>query len=369
VSSETAFLKGMGAMIKRTVLYYPSISIPNGPWLRRALFYFDEVASIVPRTVYFSGEEGELLVPLSPEVEFLLHEGVFRAVSPEELHMKAGWDTAHRFSSEFLKAVEAAGYRLAPGGKRVRLHRGKLTGTILEGLVAKGLVQYDAPAETWWQAQWLLVEEETAQLFMAMLAQYMADLDAEATVPATDRIDVEERVYRARCQEEGFPCIETRFSRVLPTPRDDVALTDILDFKHKREAELLEYRGRVDALQQQLSAAEDRGHVKQALVQFEEAQRKDLKNLRDAMADARMATVWGSMKALIKTSSPALWGSTVAAVFGAPAVAASIALTGVTIAAMIEVRAYLVDRRNEKRATERKSGFAYVQHAQEEGIL
>lgn len=63
--------------MKRTVLYYPTISIPDGPWLRRALFYFDEVASIVPRTVFYPDQMGPLLIPTSPEVDFLLRRDSF----------------------------------------------------------------------------------------------------------------------------------------------------------------------------------------------------------------------------------------------------------------------------------------------------
>jgi hypothetical protein len=57
--------------MKRTVLYYPTISIPNGAWLRRALFYFDEIASIVPSTLYFSGELGPALSALPVFMELL----------------------------------------------------------------------------------------------------------------------------------------------------------------------------------------------------------------------------------------------------------------------------------------------------------
>jgi hypothetical protein len=59
--------------MKRTVLYYPTISIPSGKWLRLVLFYFDEVASIVPRKILFSAngeyEYGDLLVPVTKDLE------------------------------------------------------------------------------------------------------------------------------------------------------------------------------------------------------------------------------------------------------------------------------------------------------------
>jgi hypothetical protein len=54
-------------------------------------------------------------------------------------------------------------------------------------------------------------------------------------VPGTDRVEDENLVYRART-EDGFPCIATRFLRVVPTPRADAKPADILEFKKTAEA-------------------------------------------------------------------------------------------------------------------------------------
>lgn len=104
------------------------------------------------------------------------------------------------------------GYRPVQGRKPVRVHGGKLTANILTGLKAKGLVEYDVTPEQPQWSEWLLVEENTARLYMAMLAQYLADLDTEHTVPGTDSDDDANIVYRAWLGD-GFPCIETRFQR------------------------------------------------------------------------------------------------------------------------------------------------------------
>jgi hypothetical protein len=85
--------------LTRTILYFPTIAVPNGTWLRRALLYWDEVASIVPQ-----GYTGESLIPYTPEVQYLLSEGVFKPISPTRLRQhselerefKAAW-----YSTEF----------------------------------------------------------------------------------------------------------------------------------------------------------------------------------------------------------------------------------------------------------------------------
>jgi hypothetical protein len=359
--------------MKRTILYYPTISVPNGGWLRQALFYFDEIASIVPRQVYFSGEVGDLLVPVTPEVEFLRAEKVFRAIPPEVLTFgEHGWPVAHKFGAEFLAAVEDEGLAAEAGMKFVRVHRAKFTGTFLESLERKKLVRYDAPSGRFHEAEWFLVEERTAKLFMSMLAQYLADLDSEVTVPGTDRVEYESRVYRAREPEKGFGCIETYMRAVLPCPGPDVPLPKILEFKRKREAEVLRYRERIDSLQKELSDATGHAEVRQALVQFDEAQRRELKDLIDALKDSRIATIWGSVKTLIKVNSPTFLGGMAVAgglAAGIDKIPITGLLGGMVLSGAIEVGSYLADHHSEKRAMERKSPFAYVHHARAAGIV
>ena len=41
-------------MINRTLLYYPSINIPDDAWLKTALLYSDKISSIVPEDINIS---------------------------------------------------------------------------------------------------------------------------------------------------------------------------------------------------------------------------------------------------------------------------------------------------------------------------
>ena len=47
----------------QTILYYPTIDIQDGAWLRNAILYWDEVSSIVPYEGY---------PDFSPEILFIL---------------------------------------------------------------------------------------------------------------------------------------------------------------------------------------------------------------------------------------------------------------------------------------------------------
>jgi hypothetical protein len=65
-------------IIKRTILYYPTISVPTGNWLRQAILYWDEVSSIVPK----SWDE-KLLIAYTQDIQYLKSEGEFRSIDPD----------------------------------------------------------------------------------------------------------------------------------------------------------------------------------------------------------------------------------------------------------------------------------------------
>ena len=60
----------------QSILYYPTISVGDGPWLRAAALYWDEVCSIVPSSY---------LGRLSPELKYLLERGQYRPIDPQQI--------------------------------------------------------------------------------------------------------------------------------------------------------------------------------------------------------------------------------------------------------------------------------------------
>src|SRR5438132_13701976 len=105
----------------QTVLYYPTISIPNTEWLRQALFYFDKVVSIAPRVLWDSDKK-ESFVPLTPELKYLWHEGAYEPLDPESLTFdpdegkseRQGWPVAHRLREEFEAKIHNENFKAGP---------------------------------------------------------------------------------------------------------------------------------------------------------------------------------------------------------------------------------------------------------------
>ena len=333
------------------------------------------MASIVPQVIEHSGEASELVVPLTPELEYLRGEEVFRPIAPESLVFKGSrtdWSDAKRLGNEFRAAVLDGQFKKQLGRRFVRIHYNKLSVSNMDFLAGEGLLKWDASEEGKDEGNWLQVEERTALLYMSMLAQALADIDMQATITGTDRPDYENLIYGTRTPENAFQCIQMHLRNVLPVPRPDVEFEKIIAFKRKRKDELNRYRKRIDELQKELSQITDAPDVNQILVQFEEAQQTALNDLVAALQSAKLATIWGSVKTLINAKNPILWGAGAVALGQAPAIGTlpiSIAIAGAVVSGTVEVGSYLVDQRNKRRATERESSFTVLYHAEAEGIL
>jgi hypothetical protein len=213
---------------KKTVLYYPTIAIPTGPWLRKALLYWDEVGSIVP-------EQWERDHKYPADIVYLKSEGEFWGAPPRTLYsmIQSPILEAKRKSLdlEFRALVSSAEFKrlLGPGKPQLSKHihsrhysrqwgiyTGKMTHELYHFLEAKGLVQVDRK-----RPEWYLFEENTALLYMSLLARYVADVDLESTVVGTDLRLYEKLIYDSDSPGKGFACIDVRFRNALPIPRDE----------------------------------------------------------------------------------------------------------------------------------------------------
>ena len=55
----------------QTILYYPTINIPNENWLKNALLYWDNISSIVPYEDYYN---------LSPHLLYLQSCEIYKPI-------------------------------------------------------------------------------------------------------------------------------------------------------------------------------------------------------------------------------------------------------------------------------------------------
>lgn len=337
---------------KRTILYYPDISIPPGRWLRQALFYWDEIGSIVPQTIKYKHD-----------IQYLLEEGEFRPFRPDKL-IQESRDPLEKFQQEFKSIVNSSAFQntLDPNDQRQldsSIHCDKVSHTLFHFLEDQELAKRDKQ-----NSDWYLFEKRTALLYMGLLAQYLADIDTQAyTVTGTDCQKYEKLLYDASPKIDCFTCLNTIFRNVLPIPRNDVPLADIVEFKRKRRDELLHFRQQIDSFQQRLSAAKDMNEVKYFTTEFKESIEREFNILSHILNSDGVSIVASSFKALINMKSPVVLGAG-AMMFGKAAKITEIPVewmpVGFITLGIIQIACHMVDRRNEKRAALRSNSFSYL---------
>lgn len=349
---------------KRTALYYPTINVPNGPWLRQALLYWDEIASIVPQEW-----DNTVLIPYSPDIEYLQSEGEFRPIRPETIIEQRPFSEVRELENEFRDIVESEGYQFHLGPKKdwtidSRVHTDKVSKGLFDYLTEKGLAKSSRKRKE--SLDWYLFERKTALLYMSLLAKYLADIDPQLTIPSTDREDYRDLVYLAKANTPGFACADILCKNILPVPQEGVSLTDILDFKHRRRTELLRFRALVDQFERDLTSANSIAEVRDVGVRFTESVERGVAELTDVLNDARISTTVGSLRSLVSIKSPTFW-STVSVLAGKATKIADFpigySIVGLGIIGFIEIGCHLVDRKNEQRAKLRESAFSYLYYA------
>ena len=115
--------------MEQTILYYPKINIQDGTWLRSAILYWDEVASIVPY------EDYEFF---SDELLYLQRLGIYSAIYPQDLFTS---EFAEDFCKSVVKRIDAYDKWLSVSDAnqnrcgQVRIHRNKIYAPTLHDLI------------------------------------------------------------------------------------------------------------------------------------------------------------------------------------------------------------------------------------------
>jgi hypothetical protein len=350
--------------IKSTILYYPTIDIPNTDWLRKVLLYWDEIGSIVPRNY-----QNENSITFSPEVSFLMSEGVFRPFDP--LRLIGNLQLLQEFEQEFLGVIESEPFQRLITNKKLklasRIHMHKIVDLILEKLEERELAKRSQ------SSPWIKFEFNTAQAYMSLLAKYLSRIDSQATIPGTSKGgDIfQDLIYRSP-EQSGTAGISASLLRILPMPRQDVTFEDILDFKRRRNIELMRFRLKIHEFQKELQSAENHEHIIQIVQKRQHEIQLGLEDLMPRFIEDKLRVVFGSLQSILQLPIPTL--------LGAGIVAADITtdliniplkyeIGGMLITGGIQIGDYLIKDLIRTRDEINKSQLSYLVSAQSEGIF
>ncbi|MBK9148876.1 MAG: hypothetical protein IPM12_13795 [Flavobacteriales bacterium] len=337
----------------RTILYYPYVEVPTaGPWIRKALLYWDRVAAIVPRSYGYDRRPDRIF---NPQLHELMVSGAFHPIDPMGMIGRSD-----QFRDEIFAAVdhfEDLRARVVAQLTYVPIYKDKSSWQIMDRLHHTGLV-LEARDE-----RLVLMESNLAALYMSALAKHIAANEEEFTIPGTD----DERYLRGlggkgnRGQLE--PVFATTFKSMIPVPHGNVPLADILGFRERYAAELMSFRAAMDEHDDRVARTTDAEEVKLVAQQLKERITRDVKDLGKAMKASRMDILWGSLQSLIKPTTPTLLGAgAVAAGYAATISTLSVgaAALGAGVGGVIQIGQHIHSNLVQRRQTRQKHPFSYL---------
>jgi hypothetical protein len=345
--------------MSRTILYYPNIGVPtSGPWIRRALLYWDDLAAIVPRSYddYMNAQGAKWF---RPELQELYEQKIFRPINPERLFMDGNAARAFTTDWESLLANQTRrfGSSLNPPECTAPIYKDKTSQHIFHDLQAHGLA-----ADTG-NSLLYFFEPSTAVNYMALLAKHMAAAQTNPTIPGTDIEALSNRTFGKNASGNLEPVLSARLADVIPIPSPSIPLKDILRFRQKYGAELLAFRAAMDDFEKSLAGADDNAEIVVKTEKFKEKAKLETLNLGKALKSSNLSTVLGSLQAFIKPNSPTLIGSAAVLAGKATSIAAvpiSWVVAGASAAGLIEVGMHWFGKVQERRKALKDTPFAYL---------
>ncbi|EKT4510815.1 hypothetical protein AAIP42_002668 [Flavobacterium psychrophilum] len=374
--------------MNRTILYYPTIDIPTNNWLRHSLLYWDEVSSIVP-----TSWGGNSFLNLSAEIQYLMDEGQFRPIKPEDLITKSdNWEHFENFQKEFRDIVSYNQFRIFINRRQsntkqrihsnkvennyrihsnkiesnYRVHSNKTSDSIYSFLKELNLADRDGENE------WINFEQNTALLYMSLLAKYLADIDSNQTTIGTDYINYEKFNFKRVSENDGFPVVSFNLNNVLPTPKPNVSFEKIIQFKKKRSDNLNHFKKNLSEFQSKIAKSKSQAEIKDNAMNFQETLLNGVNDLTAVLKDQRIDFGLKTLKSMINLKSPTMItaiGTAVASKSNLIDIPLNLGIIGIASMGALELTTNFIDNRNKQTAKLRESPFSYIYYANKYGII
>lgn len=353
--------------MSRTILYYPNINVPtSGPWIRSALLYWDKLAAIVPRS-YDDMQDEEALQRYSDDIQCLYRDEIFRPVNPDSLMQKAAG--RKRFESEVNAHIKALTkdpfYKNAP--LDVPVFKQKLSGILFEKLKRAGVAE--ERNKTRKDHYCYYFHPKAADIYMALLADYLAKEDSELTIPGSDQKIAFDQTFNHSSGAAKDLCVAAKLFDILPCPTEDTTLRKILDFRKKHRSEILGFRDVMDSFETGLTSAEDERAINAFVIRSKEKIEKECLNLESALKGVGIITFLGSIQSFFKAPSVYLVAGTSVLLGQASEVAKvpiKYGLGSAVATGLIDVSIQYLKQRRENKANLLAKPFAYLFLAKKE---
>ncbi|MDD3622305.1 MAG: DUF6236 family protein [Methanofollis sp.] len=358
----------------RTALYYPDIAITNRQWIRQAVLYWDEIGSIVPEWTW---NEHPYFEDENTEINQLREAHLYRPFLPEKLKRKYRSKLQDQFYTEFFERLDYfdQSYHFRDNrtfcptyeSKEMRVH-------LFDELEKRGLATRKLEGKSGAKISVseihqpiILIEKNTSDIYMSLLAEYFARNDRNITIPCTDRRQSADYAFASLDSTVGWNSAEIFFDRILPVPAENVSLDKIINFKEDYRSELLRFREQIDSLQPEVESITDPRSLRDFTIRCEEKIELGVRNLQEDLNDHAIETRWGTLSAIVDVPLPKWLGGLASAELLCSTNPYLLCALGgfAAVDAGIRVGKYRAKQNHKRSQIFRDSPYSYIYHAAE----
>ncbi|WP_043931154.1 DUF6236 family protein [Bacillus sp. EB01] len=349
--------------MKRTILYFPNIDIPDGQWIRNSLLYWDEISSIVPESPEFNS--------LSPSIEYLSSVGQYRTMNPTQL-LKS--ELYKEFETEFTLKINdyitSRPKRIGTVFRNVdgkhKIHTKKLNYMMIHLLKESGVLSRKD------SDKWVEMDGQAANLYMTILAKYLAIGDENQTVIGTDQNQYYDLSYlkctnQNRVDNNEKPFLSNHLRNILPTPLPNVPYEEILDFKKRHRDELLQFRTIINEFESQIANSDSIIEIKEKTISYKEKIELGTSEIAKALKGSYIKFVFSSLSSIVNPKNSLILTSLLTPL--STHVPINIDVMGASISGGIEIGTNYVDMKESIKTKLSDNSFVYLYKAQQEGLI
>jgi len=360
--------------MERILLYYPSINIPDGNWLRSSLLYSDKVASIFP---FNSIDDKRVNVDTRTLYDTGLYKPIFVL---EELNPFRDNPELEKFEQNFIKVAQSTEFkRIREQSKKNEQRLGLTDNEMSQNTFDMYLSKISFKvADYLRQNEDILfrknetriadvrIEKTSAIVYMSMLADFLARKNKDLVIPSTDKIEFEKLAYQLT--DEKVLTRRIQLDDCLPTPSPNVDIKDIIKFKRNRKFELLKFRELIDNLEDELNSENDDRERKRIMIKFQERIQKEIIEIKKLMGDSKLDFILSGFSSLLDFKQKEVIG-TISGIGALSAGAiANLPLIGLGAGALLLTGTLVSSYKKINRKVESNSS-SYIYYAQKAGMF
>lgn len=351
----------------QTILYYPTINIPNKNWLKNALLYWDNISSIVPYEDYYN---------LSPHLLYLQSCEIYKPVYPRDLFESI---YVNDFKEELITRLNRYTKRHLEHKKNTctrKIHRDKICAPLLHNLIHYNKISPDLfkyLAENNYIVDynydgWIELDSNIAEIYMRTLAEFIIKCYPEDIVIGTDLSKHQDQFYHKTSLKPDTACIELKLDRCLPQPANNVGFEEIIEFKQSHQDDFAVFREKLREFEKNLSACTKIEDIQFETEKFKEAWQFALSKDQKLFTKSKIRFVFGTLHTLIDIADSYeavnnilqnFYGQTT------PLFSKSL-LSGI---GAISLGYKFVNHKNKINTQRSSSGFSYILKASKENII